>query len=678
VLLTKENTVGIQSTGVGSNLDVNSIITKLMQIESQPLTTLATKEASFQAKVTAYGSLSGALSSFQSNFTALNSLATFQNLSANVSDSTVLSASPSSVAKAGSYNINVTQLAKAQTLSSAGQVSTTATIGSGTSSTISFQFGTITGGTSTNGVYSGASFGQDATQALGTVTIDSSNNSLQGIRDAINAAAQGVTASIVGDGSATPYHLVLASNKTGVTSSLKIAVTGDAALQSLLNYDPESTQNFTETITAQNAKLNINGIAITSTSNTVNEAIQGTPLSLSKEGSTNLSLSNNTSGIQSAINGFVKGFNDLQSTLKSLSGYDASTKKGGILLGDATARGVQEQIRSTLSAAVNGLGGSLTTLSTVGISFQKDGTLAVDSTKLSTALTNNFSQVSGLFTANGLASDSLVQYSTVTSATKPGTYGLSVTKLATQGALTGDLDLTSGNTTIAPNTKFDVTLDGITASVSLAAGSYTSTALATLIQTSINGTTAFSSTGLKVSASITGGGFLKLQSASYGNSSNVTLANNTGTNPSSITGSILSGVQGENVAGTINGISAIGSGQVLTGATGTSTEGLSLIVNGGSTGSRGTVNFSRGYANQLSTLFGTILGAGGALSSATDGVNRSITEIGKQRTILNSRLIDVEARYRAQFTALDTTISSLNSTSSFLTQQLASLNGSNK
>ncbi len=669
--------MAIQSTGVGSNLDVNSLISKLMQVESQPLTSLAKKEASYLAKLTAYGSLNGALSTFQSAFVGLSSTSTFQNLSANVGDASILNATTTSVATAGNYNINVTQLAKAQTISSAGQVSTTDTIGTGASTTITFQFGTISGGTLTNGIYSGADFTQDANQAIGTVTIDSTNNSLQGIRDAINAAGKGVTASIVGDGSATPYHLVLSSNKTGATSSLKIDVSGDAALQSLLSYDPEGTQNLKETTTGQNATLSINGIDITSASNTVNDAVQGAAITLSKTGSTTLALSNNTSGVQNSINGFVKAYNDLQATFKSLTGFDASTKKGGVLTGDAAARGAQSQVRNALSSAVNGLGGNITTLSSIGISFQKDGTLSVDSTKLQTALNNNFKDISGLFATIGKATDSLVSYSSSTNATAQGNYALNVTALATQGSLTGDLDLNAASTTIDPNTSINVTIDGTSASVSLAAGNYTASQLTTLLQTSINGTSAFSAAGIKVNAAITGSGFLKLTSNSYGSTSNVSLNNGTGTSVSALTGTISSGTVGTNVTGSLNGVAAVGSGQFLTGSNGSAAEGLRVLVTGGTTGDRGTIHFSKGYASQLSNLFTSIVGSGGSISSSTDGVNRTIKDIGKQRDTLNSRLIDTEARYRAQFTALDTIISGLNNTSSFLTQQLSALTGTN-
>lgn len=667
--------MGIQSTGIGSNLDVNGLISKLMQVESQPLTTLAKKEASFQAKLTAYGTLSGALSAFQGSLSSLNSLSSFQNLTATAGDSTIVSATTTSSATAGSYNVNITKLAQAQTISSAGQAATNTTIGTGASSTISIQFGTISGGSLSNGVYTGATFTQDANQALASITIDSTNNTLQGIRDAINAANKGVSASIVGDGNASnPYHLVLSSTSTGATSSLKISVTGDASLQSLLNYDPAGTQNFTEATTAQSANLTVNGISITSASNSVTGVIQGATLNLAKVGSTTLSLSNNTSGVQSSVNSFVKAYNDLQNTLKTLTGYDASAKKGSILQGDASAIGIQNQLRSLLNTAVTGLGGGLTTLSTIGISLQKDGTMVVDSSKLSTALSTKFTDFAGLFATAGKASDGLISFSGSTSKTVQGNYAINVSTLATQGVLTGDLNLNAGNTTIAANTQIKFTVNSTNATVSLAAGSYTATQLATLIQTSVNGNSTLSAAGLKISAAINGSGFLKLTSDTYGTTSNVTVEDVSGTSISTITGTVTTGAAGVNVAGTINGQAATGDGQTLTGSTGLNTEGLKILVNGGTTGDRGTMYFSRGYASQLNTFLGDAVSSNGSISSSKDAINQNLKSIDKQKTILASRLYDIEARYRAQFTALDKVISNLNSTSAFLTQQLSSLN----
>ncbi|MDO9193354.1 MAG: flagellar filament capping protein FliD [Undibacterium sp.] len=666
--------MGIQSTGIGSNLDVNSLITKLMAVESQPLTTLAKKESSYQAKLSAYGSLNSALSSFQSSLSSLSAASTFQSFSATSSDTAIASATATSIAVAGTYNLNVTKLAQAQSISTPGQVSSTATIGSGTS-TVTFQFGTISGGSATNGIYTGSTFTQDATQATGTITIDSSNNSLQGIRDAINTAKMGVSASIVGDGSATPYHLVLTSAKTGATSSMQISVTGDAVLGSLLNYNPQGTQNLSEATTGQSAALTINGIAINSVTNSVSAAIGGVAINLNKIGTATLTLAANTTAVQASVNAFVKAYNDLNTSIAGLTSYNPTTKKGGLLLGDPTTQNIQNQVRKTLATAVNGLGGDLTTLSSIGVAFQKDGSLAADNTKLQTALTSKFSEVGGLFASIGKASDSLISVVSSTPATQAGAYDVEITSLATQGRLTGDTNLNLANTVIDPTTTLNVILDGTSSAVSLPAGSYTATQLASMMQSAINGTSAFSVLGAAVSASIDANGFLVLQSSKYGSSSNIALADATGTTAATLAGTSLAGTAGANVAGTFGGNSAIGEGQFLTGGTGTAADGLKTLVSGGIIGARGTINFSVGYASQLSKMITNFQGTGGTLVGSTSNIDRSIKDIAKQKEILNSRLFDTEARYRKQFIALDSTLSSLTNTSTFLTQQLSALTG---
>src|SRR5215212_2764073 len=209
--------MAISSPGIGSGLDISSIVTQLMNVEKQPLTLLDQKEASFQAQLSAYGTLRGSLSSFQTAVSGLDNLATFRSVSSTSSDAGIATASATADAAAGVHDLDITQLAKTHAVSAAGQTTTTATIGSGISTTLTFDFGTIAGGSLTNGVYTGATFTQDGTQTSGTVTIDSTNNSLQGIRDAINKANIGVRASIVNDGSGTPYRLTLTGKTTGVS-----------------------------------------------------------------------------------------------------------------------------------------------------------------------------------------------------------------------------------------------------------------------------------------------------------------------------------------------------------------------------------------------------------------------------------------------------------------------------
>jgi len=658
-----------------TNLDVNSIVSQLMAVERQPINKLNVKEAGYQTKLSAYGSVKGGVAGFQTAVQGLSSASKFQSLTATPSDATVFSASASSIAVAGTYSLEVTSLAQAQKLVATGQASSTNAIGTGASTTVTFDFGTISGGTfnSTTGKYTGSAF---ASNGAGTasITIDSGNNSLQGICDAINAAQAGVTATIINDGSGTPYRLALSSDSNGVSNSMKITVSGDATLSSLLAHDPAGTQNLAQTVTAQNADFKVNGVTVSKTSNTVSDVIQGVTLTLNKitSSAATLTVARDTASVGNSISSFVKAYNDLAAMLKNASAYNAATKQGAILQGDSTVRSLQSQLRSMLSTPVIGTTGILTTLSDVGVTFQKDGTLALNQTKLDSAIASNFSDIASLFAAVGKGTDSLVSFSSATSSTKAGNYAVNITQIAAKGGITGDLIVPATGNTIDASTTVNVTLDGVTASVALTAGTYTNSQLTTMLQSAINGTSAFSSVGSSVAATINGSGFMSITSSKYGLVSDVSMTSGTGTAISDFMGTVTSGTPGVDVAGLIGGITATGSGQILSAASG-DPQGLSITINGGAFGARGVLNYSHGYAYLLNNWSTSILASDGILTSRTDGIGRTITDIGKQRSAMETRLIGIEKRYRAQFTALDQMLSSMNTTSTFLTQQLDQL-----
>jgi flagellar hook-associated protein 2 len=797
-----------------SSLDVNSIVSQLMTVERQPIAKLNTKEAGYQAKLSAFGSVKGAVAGFQTAILALNSPSKFNTLNATSSDATVVSASASSIAVAGTYSLDVTSLAQAQKLVATGQTSSTAAIGTGTSTTVTFDFGTISGGSLTSGVYSGATFTSNG-NGTQSVTIDSSNNSLQGIRDAINAADIGVTATIVNDGSATPYRLVLSSDNNGVSNSMNITVSGETALSDLLTNNPGSvaavagsntvasgtkvaaaaagttagtlaagaliantsagaisigavtlgtdaatngaaialaintalaaaaggaavngtaaadgagvititagssaitlsmgsfaadsatatanqaalaaqtgfdaaqlgtqaigTQKMSESVTAQNAVFEVNGIPISKTSNTVTDVIQGVTFTLGKENSTaTLTVAQDTAGISGSISSFVTAYNDLATTLKNVSAYDAASKQAATLQGDSTVRTLQTQLRSMLSTAVVGASGALTMLANIGITAQKDGTLAIDQTKLDSVLASNFSDVASLFTSVGKATDSLVSFNNATTATKAGSYAVNITQLAAKHSVTGNLIVPASGNVVASGSTMSVALDGVAAtSVTLTAGTYTNSELAAMIQSAINGTSAFSSAESSVAVTIDGSGYLNIVSSKYGSSTyGITMADGAGTAISSLVGALATTTAGVDVVGSIGGASAAGYGQVLSAVNGDQ-EGLSIIVNGGALGDRGTLNYSQGYASILSQWSTSVLSSDGSIASVTSGINNTIKDIGKRRSDLETRLIEVEKRYRAQFTALDAMLTSMNNTSLYLSQQLSSISNLN-
>ena len=388
----------VSSLGIGSNLDLNGLLDKLTTSESAPLVALQKRKDSFTAKLSAYGVMQNVLSNFQAAAAKLAVTNLFQGTTVTSSASDVLTATVSAAGQPGAYTVNVTPLATSQSLASAGVVDSKAVVGKGT---VTVSFGKISGGTldPATGKYTGASFSPDATVPGGSIVIDDTNNSLEGLRDSINAnAALGLTASIVKDGSAAPYHLLLSSRATGEASSIRIGVAGDASLQNLIGQDSSATQAMQQTAIAGNAVLNVNGLSISSSSNTVSDSVQGVTLTLAKAGTTTLKISTDSAAVQGAVGAFVAAYNTLQGAISQLTKFDVAKKTGAPLVGDSALLSIQTRIRSVLNTPQTG---ALQVLSKVGVSFQRDGTLTLDSTKLNAAFSANQSAVSELFAGKG-------------------------------------------------------------------------------------------------------------------------------------------------------------------------------------------------------------------------------------------------------------------------------------
>jgi len=662
----------LSSPGIGSGLDVNGIVNQLMVSERQPLNMLNRQEQVYNQKLSAFGQVRSALATFQTALKDLSNGSKFQALSATSSDTKVLSASASGKAIPASYQIGVTQLAQQHKVASAGYATTDAVIGSGT---LNIQFGTYDSGLNT--------FTANADKAAKSISIAPANNTLAGIRDAINAANAGVTATVVNDGTATGNRLVLTSSDSGASNSLKISVTDDdgTALNttglSALAYDPTaavgSGKNLEQKAAALDALLDIDGIAVKQSTNTVKDAIDGVTLNLAQTNvgqKLTLVVGRDNKAVTDAVQAFVTSYNGASGTLKNLTAFKGPGAQNGILLGDSTARGIQVEMRDLLNTSINS-GGALTTLSQIGVSFGSDGTLSLDNAKLTTAINTNFDGIAALFAKAAKITDSLVSYSSSTTKTQPGTYAVNVTQQATRGASAGSV-VASLTVQAGINDQLNLTVDGKVVSVTLAAATYASAnALAAEIQSKVNGATAASGSVL-VSQS---GGVLTATSARYGSSSQSAVTGGNGM--ASLFGTPVTN-SGVDVVGTLNGATATGNDQSLTGAVGNASEGLMLRINGGALGARGNVTYSTGYAYQISEYLDTVLRDDGSLKTRTAGIDSSIKSLDQRQVQLEARLAQTEKRYRAQFSALDTMLSSMNSTSSFLTQQLASLPGSSR
>ncbi|MFP4592734.1 flagellar filament capping protein FliD [uncultured Ralstonia sp.] len=662
----------ISIPGIGTSIDVNTLVTSLMKVESQPLTQLQNQQTSYQTQLSAVGTLKSALSTFQSALSNLTSTSTFSGMKASGYDTSVLNASVTTSAPAGTYAVNVTQLAQSQVLAAQGQTATNTAIGSGGSTTISFSFGSVSGGTLSGGKYTGATFTQNGNLAGGSITINSSNNTLAGIRDAINGANLGVSASIVNDGSGSPYRLVLTSTAGGANSEMKISVSGDATLQSLLSQDPAGTQNMTEVTTGQNATATINGIAVQSPTNTLSNVIDGTSFTLAKTGSTTVTVAGDAGQASTSVLNFVKAYNALTIQLNSLTNIDTSNSaNNGPLAGDVSTKALVSQISTVLTQAVGT--GTYNSLGSIGVTMGSDGTLSIDDTKLSAALAASPSQVASLFAGTGKATDSLVSVPTFSDSTQAGTYAVNVTQLATQGSLAGSA---AANTTIQAgvNDTLSVTLSGITTNVTLTAGTYTASSLAAAVQSQINASSALQNA--KITASVSSnGGVLTITDSQFGSVSAVSVSGN---GASSLLGSSPTATAGKDVQGTINGVAATSSGQNLFGASGTAVDGLTVQVSGGALGSRGTVTVQRGYAAQLNTVATTLLSTNGMVQNETDAINSSLTSLASQITNMQRQLDSKQALYYSQFNALSALVASMSNTSTYLTTQLTALQNQTK
>ncbi|AWI81613.1 flagellar hook-associated protein [Parazoarcus communis] len=382
---------GITSTGLGSGLDIESIVSQLMTVESRPLSLLAAKEASYQAKLSAFGQIKSVLSSLQTATTALNDADKFAATKATSSGDGGFTVSSSTAASTGSYSVDVMQMAKIQRISTPASTSFVPSAG-----TLTINFGTVSEVNGSN------TFVDDVPAR--TASLDFTGSTLAELRDAINAdSTLGIKASIVNNGSQN--QLVLSGTTTGANMAFKL--TGDNGLAGL-SFDPAATAAPTDTMysvqAAQDARIKVDGIEITRGKNTISDVIEGVTLTLTKEPSgtatslvNTVSVSEDQTAAKSAIEAFVKAYNEVSSTIKSLTAYNTDTSTASTLTGDSTARSIASQLRSSLSASFSGLG-TATTMSQIGISFDKDGTLAFDSTKFSTALSDSDMNVSALFT----------------------------------------------------------------------------------------------------------------------------------------------------------------------------------------------------------------------------------------------------------------------------------------
>jgi flagellar hook-associated protein 2 len=396
--------MAITVSGIGSGIDIDGLVSQLVEAEGQPAAIrLARKEATFQADLSAIGTLKSTLSSFQLAVQALQTPADFLSRTATSSDDELFTTTAESTAAPGSYQIEVTQLAEAARIRSNDFTSESEIVGTGT---LDISLGAETF----------------------SLTVDSSNQTLEGIRDAINSAENnpGITASLINVDSGT--RLILSSEKIGLANTITVTATDDDALDGFDLTRLDST-NLTTIQAAQDAIVLIDQQQVTRDSNSFSDAITGVTFSLLKADVgtiETLTVGLDKSAITNKINNFVEAYNSVSETINALSAFDADSGIAGALQGDAGLRNLQSQIRQTISDPISGL--DVSTLASLGITTDADGQLEVDSDDLNAVIDNDFTAVSKLFTnESGLANkfDSLLdQYVSSTGILTTRTEGL--------------------------------------------------------------------------------------------------------------------------------------------------------------------------------------------------------------------------------------------------------------
>lgn len=381
----------ITSTGVGSGLDVNSIVTSLMALEQRPLTQLQQRAATIQTKLSAFGTLQSSIASLGDIATKLADASSWNLLRADSSDSASASLTASNTATAGKYRLEVQQLAQSQSLASSSYAASSSVVGTGT---LTLELGTTSAGV----------FTPRAGASPATLTITPANQTLAGIRDAINAAGAGVTAGIVSSGGVA--RLVLrtadgADSSVRITASDADGINTDTAGLSALAWDPAaaagSGRNLTQTQAAQDARFTLDGLALTSATNTPADVITGVSLTLRKvtTAPVDLTVSVETVAVKKNINDFVNAYNALSKLLTQQTQADPGGKSRGPLQADSSAMSVLYSLRETLRGAVTGLAGP-GSLSAAGVEMQRDGTLLVKDASL-TPLLSTPARLASLF-----------------------------------------------------------------------------------------------------------------------------------------------------------------------------------------------------------------------------------------------------------------------------------------
>jgi flagellar hook-associated protein 2 len=654
--------------GLVSGIDTESIVEGLLEIQQLQVDRIELKRADVLARQATFSGLEASLVSLRADVSQLarvqNSPLTGNSIS--VSDETSLTASSSSSAVPGVYRLTVDTVARAHQVASQGFADSDSAINTGT---LEIRVGS---------------------GELTTITVDASNNTLEGLTESINASGSGLNASIIQDasGGASPYRLLLTSSETGTDNQISITnnLTSGGATQPAFDLgNPVQA--------AEDAQVTIGSgpgaISVESSTNRFGSLIAGVSVDLLNASDGNevtITVAHDTESAVEAVDSFVNSFNAVLGYIDERSQFNAETEDAGILLGNRSAINIQQQLQQAIISVVPGVSTDLNRLSAIGITVTDKGALQLNRSKLENVLNGNVEghgpqDVKRLFALGAESTTAGINFVLGSGRTLPSgdtPYQVDITQAAARAALSGTTDLAASTVIDSSNRTIDLTLDGAATTITLDEGTYTRQELADHVESLVNGSSELA--GRAISATLDGDQ-LNITSDSYGNSSSLLLSGGTALTALGFTAGAAE--VGRDVAGTfiVDGEveSAVGRGQLLSGnAENANTADLQLRItlqeSQVTTGIEGEVTVTQGLGGTLDKVLDGILDPiDGRLQTIDDSFNEELeslqTSLDRQQAVFD-RQQEVLIR---EFTALETALSQLQSTSQFVSSQLANL-----
>lgn len=657
--------------GLVSGLDTESIVDGLLEIQQAQLDRIELKRSDVLREQTTFSSLEAQLVTFRSQVSGLARVANnpFERQNVSVSDETVLSAEAGTSAATGIYRLSVESVAKAHQIASGGFADSDSEITQGT-----LEIRTGLGD-------------------LNTITIDSSNNTLSGLAETINAAGIGINASVIRDsnGGNTPYKLLLTSSETGSENAISItnnlAASAGDAVQPTFDFDNPVQA-------AEDARVTLGSgagaISVESSSNRFTDLIDGVSIdvfNVSDGKEVILNIQRDTEAGVNAVEDFVDSFNSVMSFIDDQSAYNEATEEGGVLLGNRSVINIQQRLRDVVTNVVPGLNREANRLSAIGISVNDNGQLSLNKAQLSNVLNGSNENVSRedikkLFSLDGTSTNGKIDFVLGSAKTQPNGNGIEVdiTQAAERASITADNVLAATTEITAGNRTLEIEVDGATATISLNEGTYTRQELADHLESVINNASDLNGREVNISVS---SDKLVIQSDAYGKSSKIKINDGTAIADLGLTAGTVD--VGRDVAGTfiVNGVSesATGNGQVLSGnADNTFTADLQLRVQLSPadilSGSEGEVTVTRGIAASLDSILNDMLDpVDGTLKTIDNGFDEELESLQESFDRQQSLFDQQQESLIKQFIELESALAELNSTSDFLATQLSSLQG---